>query len=176
MTPHPAVMSISSQGQAAWYGTFFSLSPPSFAWQLPHFSPCGGGAGGSDKLYLIRDSHQPHLKGFSYRIPVCHWGAVGGGGAGGPGTEKGAFAFPVLLSPPQPHSNLESRDLGDRARGWVGDSEIAPRSGAEWAVPAGRADPRQRSPRPRDKCTALPDSMGSLDKSEGVLFGAWQTR
>lgn len=78
--------------------------------------------------------------------------------------------------PPQPHSNLESRDLGDRARGWVGDSEIAPRSGAEWVVPAGRADPRQRSPRPRDKCTALPDSMGSLDKSEGVLFGAWQTR
>lgn len=157
----------SGAGCLVWH--LFLSEPTLLRLAASSLQPLGGGAGGSDKLYLIRDSHQPHPKGFSYTQNSslslgCGWWGWSWWSRNG----KRCLRFPsaTIPPPPQPHSNLESRDLGDRARGRVGDSEIGPRSGAEWAVPAGRADPRQRSPHPRDKCTALPDSMGSLDKGE----------
>lgn len=66
MTPRRAVMSAQgSRRQAACWGTSFLSDPTLLRLAASsHLPSGGGGVGGSDKLYLIRDSHQPHPKRF----------------------------------------------------------------------------------------------------------------
>lgn len=91
----------SGAGCLVWH--LFLSEPTLLRLAASSLQPLGGGAGGSDKLYLIRDSHQPHPKGFSYTQNSslslgCGWWGWSWWSRNG----KRCLRFPSATIPPPP--------------------------------------------------------------------------